>query len=150
MEELLKFGECYICLEETPLLSQCECVERYLCENCIEKLRIYNYKFCTVCRAKYPKIYEEESIDIDIDVEFQRETFTCKPCCLRKRSERRHPKYCAMDFAFHILAVSIMTITSSCIINPTDKCYQLDAVVFLLPCIMAYFAICAVLASICK
>ena len=51
MDEKLEFGECYICLEDTPLLSQCHCVKRFLCENCMEKLRIYKYKQCTVCNA---------------------------------------------------------------------------------------------------
>ena len=149
MEDLLKFGECYICLEETPLLSQCECVERYLCENCMEKLRIYNYNFCTVCRAKYPKMYEE-SIDIDIDVEVQRVTFTFKPCCLRRRSERHHPKYCFTDCTFHIVAVCFITITSSCSTNPNHKCYRWNAVNYLFPSLAGYFVLCGFLASICK
>lgn len=146
MEDNLKFGECYICLEETPLLSQCDCVELYLCENCIEKLRIYGFKNCTVCRAKYPKFYEE-IIDIDIDFDIQPDTNTCKPCCLRGRSERHH---CMFDFAFHTLIVSALTIATSCINNHTRQCYGWAAFDYLLPCIIAYFCICAILTSICR
>ncbi len=149
MEEVLKFGECYVCLEETPLLSQCACVERYLCENCMEKLRVYNYNICTVCRAKYPKMYEE-SIDIDIDVEVQRVTFTFKPCCLRRRRERHHPKYCFTDCTFHIVAVYFITIASSCITNPNHQCYRWNGIHYLFPSLVGYFILCGILASICK
>ena len=97
MDRELEFGECYICLEDTPLLSQCLCNNRFLCENCMEKLRIYKYKKCTVCHAYYPKRLDQ-TIDIQIphiQIPLEDESITgnyaCTPSCLRPRSESNYP-----------------------------------------------------------
>ena len=140
MDDILNFGECYICLEDTPLLSPCKCVERYLCENCMEKLRIYNYKRCTVCGTKYPKVYEE-IIDVHIDIEPDEE-FTCLPCCLRKRGERHLPKYCILDLFVHIVCIYIIMIIASCW-TATQFCYGMNSLHFFVPACVAYFVFCA-------
>lgn len=147
MDEKLEFGECYICLEDTPLLSQCLCKKRYLCENCMEKLRIYNYKKCTVCHATFPKAHElEYSIDIPITFEETIELdYSCTPCCLRPRRERNKPKYCCMDFTTHICCIYIFMLLSSCIFNPNDQCYGWNIVNYFFPSVVVYSIICTFL-----
>jgi len=151
MDEKLEFGECYICLEDTPLLSQCYCVKRFLCENCIEKLRIYKYKQCTVCNAYYPKMLEEAheiNIRFSFEDEIISENYSCTPCCLRPRSERHKPKYCLMDFLVHVVCVYVFMIISSCSLSPINQCYGWNIVNYFLPSVIVYFCICALLSMV--
>jgi hypothetical protein len=149
MEDVLKFGECYICLEDTPLLSQCDCVERYLCENCVLKLQMYNYKECTVCKVRFPMFLREDSIEIDFD-DLEPERYVYKPWCCRKRNERRNPKYCLVDMLFHTVMVIAFTFSSSCLVRSNHLCYSWNAVDFFLPSLVAYTALCMLTASLCK
>ena len=152
MEEKLEFGECYICLEDTPLLSQCFCVQRFLCENCMEKLRIYNYRECTVCHAKYPKTVSEERIDIQFDLEqeeqIENDKYACTPCCLRPKRHRHNPKYCALDTCVHIFCIYSFMLVSSCTVNFTNTCYGWSIMSYFFPSIIAYAIICTFLAVV--
>ena len=150
MDEELEFGECYICLEDTPLLSQCLCIKRFLCENCMEKLRIYDYKKCTVCKSMYPKLHDTEcNIDIPIHIEsVELVDYTFTPCCLRPKRERNKPKYCCMDLTTHVCSIYIIMLLSSCIFNPNDKCYGWKTVNYFFTSIVAYCIICTFLTVI--
>jgi len=154
MEEKLEYGECYICLEDTPLLSQCFCVKRYLCENCLEKLRIYNYKQCTVCHAYYPKMLLDQ-IQIRFSFEDQpsenyelTETYGCTPCCLRPRAERHNPKYCLLDFLVHIFCIYVFMLIASCGSNPHATCYGWNIINFFFPAVVVYLLACALLSVV--
>lgn len=149
MDETLEFGECYICLEDTPLLSQCLCKKRFLCENCMEKLRIYKYKQCTVCHATYPKLVEEEHIDIQFVVEEEvEEDFRCVPCCLRPKRERHKPKYCLLDFMTHVCCIYFMMLTGSCVSLPHPQCYSWNIMGFFFPALITYVVICLLLSMV--
>lgn len=149
MDEKLRFGECYICLEDTPLLSQCLCVERYLCENCMEKLRIYNYKKCTVCHTSYPKRVDQETIDIQfLNEEEEEEDYSCVPCCLRPKIERHKPKYCLFDLLTHICCVYSFMLIISCSVHPVQQCYGWNVVYYFLPAVVLYIVVTGLLATI--
>lgn len=144
MDEVLKFGECYICLEETPLMSQCSCIDRYLCENCEEKLRIYNYKYCTVCKDVYPKF--QKIIDIEVNIEPVEESgYTL--CCFRNQRQRHQPKYCFFDMLVHIFCTYVIMIVISCSVNLNNHCYSWGAIYYLFPALVIYFIVCAFLVS---
>ena len=149
MEKII--GECYICFEETPLLSPCLCKNVFLCENCIVKLSMYNFKKCKVCNTDYPKSYET---NIDINILLNDDTthnderthnYSFTPCCLRPRSERGNPKYCLFDFFVHILCIYVIMIITSCSITPDSQCYGIDAVWYFLPSLLLYIMIAIVL-----
>lgn len=149
MDETLEFGECYICLEDTPLLSQCLCKKRFLCENCMEKLRIYKHKQCTVCHAYYPKILEEEHIDIHFVVEQEVEKdFCCTPCCFRPKRERHKPKYCLLDFMTHVCCIYLMMLTGSCVSTLNHQCYGWNIVNYFFPALITYMLICFLLVMV--
>lgn len=115
-------GECYICLEETFFQSPCKCTNLPLCENCLEKLRIYNYKECKVCKEKYP-LREEEVIDIKIE-EIQRPTVhRYTPYCCRRYLEKTNVVFCFIDILINILAFLFVLFTMSCLLLHFDK-YQ--------------------------
>jgi len=161
MEDKLVFQECYICLEETPLRSQCQCKDRFLCENCMEKLRIYKYKRCTVCNTLYPKPFREEMEDvkeyhhdmIDVHMEIpirQRSRLTYTPCCLRSARDRHEPKYCFYDCFFHIFCIYFIMLATSCISNPEDSCYQWDMLQYAFLSVIAYMLLTILLGLLCR
>jgi len=100
--------ECYICLEYTDQTSPCKCTSRFLCENCLLKLKLYDYKQCTVCKDAFP-INDDEIIDIDLLVIDPPSDCTCKPICCRRGAARRDPKYCGLDTLIYVCGVVSLT-----------------------------------------
>lgn len=157
MEDKLVFQECYICLEETPLRSQCQCKDRFLCENCMEKLRIYKYKRCTVCNTLYPKPFRQEDIKeyhhdmIDIHMEIPM-TGPSRyiPCCLRSSRERHKPKYCCYDCFVHIFCIYFITLVISCFSVPGNTCYQWDMLQYVFGAIVAYILLVVLVGVLCR
>lgn len=45
---------CYVCFEECNTASPCGCKNMYLHSDCLETLRIYDHRGCTVCKVAYP------------------------------------------------------------------------------------------------
>lgn len=103
-------NECYICLEFTDQNSPCKCIGLHLCENCLLKLKLYNYKECTLCRDVFP-IHEDEIIDIELFVNGldPPSDCTCKPICCRRGAARRDPKYCGLDTLINACGVISLT-----------------------------------------
>lgn len=159
MEDKIVFQECYICLEETPLRSQCQCKDRFLCENCMEKLRIYKYKRCTVCNTLYPKPFREEieelkeyhheMIDVHMEIPI-RPRLRYSPCCLRSGRDRYAPKYCCYDCFFHVFCIYFIMLATSCISSPGNRCYQVDMIQYLFGSIIVYILLVILLGLLCR
>lgn len=45
---------CYVCFEECNTASPCGCKNMYLHPDCLETLRIYDHRGCTVCKVAFP------------------------------------------------------------------------------------------------
>lgn len=141
-------GDCFICFEETPLLSPCLCKNVYLCENCLEKLRIYNFTECKVCNSEYPKKNYQTEIDINFLLNEERHpNYSLTPCCFRPRSERGNPKYCLFDMFTHLICIYLIMITISCVSNDSE-CYGIQVLWFTLPALIIYIIISLIISSL--
>lgn len=136
-------GECYICLEETFFQSPCKCINRPLCENCLEKLRIYNYKECKVCKEKFPP-REEEVIEIKIEQIQRPNEHTYTPYCCRAYLEKSHPIVCIIDLIINLLAFFFVLFVLSCLLIDTGdySCTDPRALMFtFFPSLISYIVI---------
>ena len=140
-------GECYICLEQTNALSPCNC-NSYLCVNCLEKLRIYEYKICTVCRIALPFYVEEEIVlhkPKELPCLYYFIPFHCRP--VRYRYMKR---YVLVELLFHLAAMASLLLLFSCVIMNVDQCYTVNLFIFFFPCMIIYSSCLFVLNSLCQ
>ena len=141
-------GECFICLEETPLLSPCLCKNVYLCENCVVKLRLYNFNECKVCGSDYPEPFETD-IDINIILTNERgDKFSFLPCCLRPRSSRGDFKQCVFDFFIHTLCIYLIMVLISCSVTFDSYCYGQSLIWYFIPSLLIYIMSVTFLSSV--
>lgn len=54
--------DCYVCLEECDHKSPCQC-QTHVHEKCLNEVKQYHKKRCTICRGKYTDTSSEDSED---------------------------------------------------------------------------------------
>ena len=140
--------ECYICLELTSDMSPCDC-KSFLCINCLEKLRIYEYYQCTVCKkTMFILQQEEEQIQEKLPILLYLIPYCCRS---KKYKQTKYKRYYCCEFVFHLFFFCCFSIFTSCMIFQNDQCYYPTSVVnIIFPCIIIYFAIVFFANSLCK
>ena len=149
---------CYICCEDTEYISPCQCNGLPLCQNCLEKLRIYKFKTCTICNYPYPPPeggYEEEfimtkeEINLILDrLESQDSMWHLLPVHCRPRTYREKRMFC-LEIIFHSICVYTLSCIASQIEHPSLKWYAIYAFHSFIFGILAYLSLLGIANSIC-
>lgn len=116
--------ECYICLEPTSSVSPCVCVKRHLCANCLQKLKLYEFDTCTVCRSPFP---EEPRAPRIVD---------------------RLPQHCVCECFSHVFVVVALCFLFSCALEERDMCYGLPLLDYVFTSIVVYLVFIMVMRSV--
>ena len=150
--------ECYVCCDDTDFFSTCQCVELRLCLNCLEKLRLFQYRTCTICKYPYPppeggyiddiKLTKQE---IDLILErFEREESVWHMLPVQCRPRRyREKRRLIVEIFFHVFCIYFLSCVASQVEQSNSSWYDVKNVYNVLIGCIVYLSVLGVANSIC-
>lgn len=149
---------CYICCEETKFISPCQCNGLYLCLDCLEKLRIYKFRNCTICEYPYPppesgyddeSVMSKEEIDAILDrLEARDSMWHLFPVNCRPR-RYREKRILFLELSFHGICIYGLSCVVSQIEKSSIQWYELCGLHSVVIGFFIYLGLLAIANSIC-